>query len=97
MSFQAYLDAVETKTGLTPRQLVDAATEQGFGTGSKATPVATWLKETYGIGHGHAMAMTHVITKGDRISSKHVGSDGAHRDASDRLWLDGKDSRPDDW
>lgn len=97
MSFQAYLDAVETKTGLTPRELVDAAAEQGFGPGSKATPVATWLKETYGIGHGHAMAMTHVITKGDRISSKHVGSDGAHRDASDRLWLDGKDSRPDDW
>lgn len=40
MSFQAYLDKVETQTGLTPR---------------------------------------------------------AHRDASDRLWLDGKDSRPADW
>ncbi|MCK0116774.1 DUF4287 domain-containing protein [Isoptericola sp. S6320L] len=97
MSFQAYLDAVETKTGLTPRQLVDAAAEQGFGHGSKATPVATWLKETYGLGHGHAMAMVHVITKGDRISSKHVGTDGAHRDSGDRLWLEGKDSRPDDW
>ncbi|WP_407319722.1 DUF4287 domain-containing protein [Isoptericola halotolerans] len=97
MSFQAYLDAVETKTGLTPRQLVDAAAEQGFGTGSKATPVVKWLKETYGLGHGHAMAVTHVITKGDRISSKHVGSAGAHRDASDRLWLDGKDTRPADW
>jgi hypothetical protein len=97
MSFQAYLDAVETKTGLTPRQLVDAAAEQGFGTGSKATPVVAWLKEAYGLGHGHAMAMVHVITKGDRISSKHVGADGAHRDSSDRLWLDGKESRPADW
>lgn len=97
MSFQAYLDNVETKTGLTPRQLVELAQEQGFGPGSKATPVATWLKETYGLGHGHAMAVVHVITKGDQIGSKHVGSDGTHRDAKDRLWLDGKDTRPADW
>ncbi|MGH8968137.1 MAG: DUF4287 domain-containing protein [Actinomycetes bacterium] len=97
MSFQSYLDNVETKTGLTPRQLVEAAAEQGFGPGSKATPVAAWLKETYALGHGHAMAVVHVITKGDRISSKHAGSDGTHRDSSDRLWLDGKDSRPADW
>ncbi|GAA1723648.1 DUF4287 domain-containing protein [Isoptericola hypogeus] len=97
MSFQAYLDAVETKTGLTPRQLVDAAAEQGFGPGSKSTPVVAWLKETYGLGHGHAMAVTHVVTKGDRIGGKHVGSSGSHRDASDRLWLDGKDTIPADW
>lgn len=96
MSFQAYLDKVEEKTGLTPRQLIQLAEEQGFGSGSKATPVVTWLKETYGLGHGHAMAVTHVITKGDRISAKHVGSSGTHRDASDRLWLDGKDTRPAD-
>ncbi|MBO0610739.1 DUF4287 domain-containing protein [Myceligenerans salitolerans] len=94
MSFQAYLDTIETRTGLTPRELIRLAEEQGFGLGSTATPVATWLKDTYGLGHGHAMAMTHVITKGDRISGKHVGSTGTHRDASDRLWLDGKDTRP---
>ncbi|UFU08367.1 DUF4287 domain-containing protein [Ruania halotolerans] len=97
MSFQAYLDAVETKTGRTPRDLVQAAQDQGFGPGSKATPVATWLKETYGIGHGHAMAMVHVITKGEHIGDKHVGSTGTHRDSSNTLWLDGKDSRPADW
>ncbi|MFJ3408149.1 DUF4287 domain-containing protein [Promicromonospora sp. NPDC090134] len=97
MSFQAYLDNAETKTGLTPRQLVELAQAQGFGPDSKATPVVAWLKETYGLGHGHAMAVTHVITKGDRITSKHVGTSGTHRDASDRLWLDGKDSRPADW
>ncbi len=97
MSFQAYLDNIEAKTGLTPRQIVEAAQEVGFGVGSKATPVATWLKETYGLGHGHAMALVHVITKGDQISRKHVGSSGSHADASDRLWLDGKDTRPADW
>jgi hypothetical protein len=30
MSFQAYLDAIEDKTGKTPRQLVDEARERGW-------------------------------------------------------------------
>lgn len=47
----------------------------------------------YGVG-GHAMAMVHVITKGSKISDKHVGSGGTHRDDSDELWIDGKASRP---
>lgn len=97
MSFQAYLDTIETKTGLTPRALLALAREQGFGPGTKAGPIIEWLGRDYGLGRGHAMAMVHVITKGDRISSKHVGSTGTHADASDRLWLDGKDSRPVDW
>lgn len=97
MSFQAYLDTIETKTGLTPRQLLDLATERGFGAETKATPIIEWLKEEYGLGRGHAMAMVHVITKGDQISSKHVDSGGSHSDKSDRLWLDGKASMPADW
>ncbi len=40
------------------------------------------------------MAIWHVITKGPGIGTKHVGTDGAHRDATDTLWLDGKASRP---
>ena len=97
MSFQAYLDTIETKTELTPRQLLELATERGFGPGTKATPIVEWLKEDYGLGRGHAMAMVHVITKGDQISSKHVESGGTHSDKSDRLWLDGKASMPADW
>ncbi|WP_062464576.1 DUF4287 domain-containing protein [Demequina soli] len=97
MSFQAYLDAVETKTGLTPRQLLDLATEKGFGPDTKATPIVEWLRDDYGLGRGHAMAMVHVITKGPQISDKHVNSGGTHSDPSDRLWLDGKDSMPADW
>lgn len=97
MSFQAYLDTIEKKTNLTPRQLLDIATERGFGPETKATPIIEWLKEEYGLGRGHAMAMVHVITRGDQISSKHVGTDGTHSDKSDRLWLDGKDSMPGDW
>ncbi|WBU38986.1 DUF4287 domain-containing protein [Homoserinibacter sp. YIM 151385] len=95
MSFQAYLDAVETKTGLTPRQLLELARERGLAEpGVKAGAILEWLKDDYGLGRGHGMAMVHVIQKGPRIDSKHVGTDGAHRDESDELWLDGKATRP---
>lgn len=94
MSFQAYLDAVETKTGHTPRELIKFAQERGYDTSTKAGPILEWLKEDYGLGRGHGMAMVHVITKGPQISTKHVGSSGTHSDASDTLWLDGKASNP---
>lgn len=94
MSFQAYLDAVEDKTGLTPRQIVDQAHAHGFGPGTKAGPILAWLAEEFGLGRGHGMAMVHVITRGPQIGTKHVGSTGTHRDDSDTLWLDGKATRP---
>jgi hypothetical protein len=94
MSFQAYLDNIETATGITPRGFIDLASERGFGPGTKATPIVEWLKEDYGLGRGHAMALVHVITKGAQIDPKHVGSGGSHSDASAELWLDGKDSKP---
>jgi hypothetical protein len=94
MSFQAYLDAIETKTGLTPRRLVEMARERGFGPDSKAAPIVDWLKADYDLGRGHAMALVHVIKNGSTINDKHVGTSGTHRDESTELWLDGKDNRP---
>ena len=94
MSFQAYFDNIETKTGLTPRQFIDLAAERGFGPGTKAGPILEWLKEDYGLARGHGMALVHVITKGPRIGDTHVGSTGSHADASDMLWLDGRASNP---
>lgn len=95
MSFQAYLDAIEEKTGRTPRQLVDQAHDQGFDDPSvKAGVIVEWLKDEYGLGRGHAMALVHVIKNGPGIGSKHVGSTGSHRDESDTLWLDGKATKP---
>lgn len=95
MSFQAYLDAIEDKTGLTPRQLVALATERGLDQpGVKAGEILEWLKVDHGLGRGHGMALVHVIQKGPKIDAKHVGSTGSHRDDSDELWLDGKASKP---
>jgi len=95
VSFQAYLDAIEQKTGRTPRQLLDEAIARGYQQpGVKAGVIVQWLADEYGLGRGHAMAMVHVITKGPQISTKHVGTDGVHRDETDTLWLDGIATKP---
>nr|WP_221380062.1 DUF4287 domain-containing protein [Actinoplanes polyasparticus] len=95
MSFQAYLDNIEAKTGLTPRQFMALAHERGLDEPStKAGQIVEWLKEDYSLGRGHAMALVHVIKNGPKIGDKHVGTSGSHRDESDTLWLDGVDNRP---
>lgn len=94
MSFQAYLDNIEDKTGKTPREFIELAGDKGFGPGTKATPIVEWLAADFGLGRGHAMALVHVITKGADIDPKHVGSGGTHADPSAVLWLDGKASNP---
>lgn len=95
MSFQAYLDTIEDKTGLTPRQFIALAHERGLdGPDMKAGEILTWLATDFDLGRGHGMALVHVIKNGPAIDPKHVGSSGSHRDESDTLWLDGKASRP---
>ncbi|AUS78739.1 DUF4287 domain-containing protein [Actinoalloteichus sp. AHMU CJ021] len=95
MSFQAYLDTIERKTGLTPRQLLDIARSKGYDDPSvKAGVILDWLRTDYGLGRGHGMALVHVIRKGPRIDAKHVGTTGSHRDESEILWLDGRETRP---
>ena len=89
MSFQAYLDAIEKKTGKTPQQLVDEAHAKGFGPETRSGDIVDWLANDYDLGRGHAMALVHVVKNGPGISDKHVGSTGTHRDESDVLRLDG--------
>ncbi|MEU8227444.1 DUF4287 domain-containing protein [Kribbella sp. NPDC048915] len=95
MSFQAYLDKIEDKTGRTPRQLVDEAHQRGYGAADvKAGVILDWLKAEYELGRGHGMALVHVIKNGPEISDKHVGRSGPHGDPSKVLWLDGKATNP---
>ena len=95
MSFQAYLDNIEEKTGLTPRQFIARAEEKGLaGPSAKSGDILGWLKADYGLGRGHGMAIVHVIKNGSEISDKHVGGTGSHRDDSDTLWLDGRNTNP---
>tara|TARA_A100000171_G_scaffold8683_1_gene6447 strand:+ start:22354 stop:22572 length:219 start_codon:yes stop_codon:yes gene_type:complete len=71
MSFQAYLDNIQTKTGKTPEDFKALAETKGFTEngeikkGVKATEITNWLKDDFDLGHGHAMAMFAYI-KGKR-------------------------------
>lgn len=93
MSFQAYLDAVERKTGRTPAELLDEAAARGYGPTTKATVVVDWLAADYGVGRGHATAFFHLIRTGTEISDTHVGTTGTHRDDSTTLRVDGLANR----
>ncbi|MBP9503281.1 MAG: DUF4287 domain-containing protein [Candidatus Promineofilum sp.] len=94
MSFQAYLDNIEAKTGKTPNEFIELAKEKGYDKpGVKAGVIIDWLKQDYGLGRGHAMALVHVIKNGPEINDKHVGTEGAHRDESNTLRLDGVANR----
>lgn len=92
MSFQAYLDNIEEKTGKTPNEFIAIAKEKGYDDpATKAGVIVDWLKQDFDLGRGHAMAIVHIIKNGAKISDKHVGSGTAHSDPSNTLNLDGKD------
>ncbi|PTQ12171.1 hypothetical protein CLG96_06340 [Sphingomonas oleivorans] len=67
MSFQAYLDNIQAKTGKTPEQFIALAKEKGFAEdgalkpGVKAGNIIAWLKSDFDLGHGHAMAIVALL------------------------------------
>ena len=90
MSFQAYLDNIEEKTGKTPNDFIALAKAKGYGNATKAGEIINWLKEEYQLGLGHAMAIVHIIKNGAQIADKHVQSGKVHSDPSATLNLSGK-------
>lgn len=64
MTFQAYIDNIQKKTGKTPDDFRRLAEKKGLlKTGVKAGEIVAWLKEEHGLGHGHAMAI-YAVFKG---------------------------------
>lgn len=69
MSFQAYLDNIQTKTGKSPADLKQLANDKGFAedgklkAGVKAVQIIEWLKTDFDLGHGHSMAI-YALLKG---------------------------------
>lgn len=63
MSFQAYIDNIKVKTGKTPAEFKKLAEKKGFMKSGellktvKETEITNWLKDEFGLGHGHAMAI----------------------------------------
>ena len=67
MSFQAYLDNIQTKTGKSPDDFRALAAAKGFSDGAglrpgiKAGQIVDWLKADFALGHGHAMAIVALL------------------------------------
>jgi len=67
MSFQAYLENIQTKTGKGPDDFRRLADAKGFMSGGKlradikAAQVIAWLKEDFELGHGHAQAIVALL------------------------------------
>jgi hypothetical protein len=67
MSFQAYLDNIQTKTGKSPADFRKLASAKGFTengglkAGVKAGDIIAWLKKDFDLGHGHSMAIVALL------------------------------------
>lgn len=85
MSFQAYLDNIEEKTGKTPNQFIAEAKKKKL---TESRDIIAWLKKDYGLGLGHARALDYVIRHGPNFEVRQTTA--THRDASGTLKLDGK-------
>jgi hypothetical protein len=88
MSFQAYLDNIEEKTGKTPNDFIAEARKKKL---TEFKDIISWLKQDYGLGTGHARAIAYVIRNGAEFTVRQTT--GTHRDASGTLKLDGKKSK----
>lgn len=67
MSFEAYLNAIRLKTGKDPHEFRLLAAARGLaGSGLRAGEVVAWLKEDFGLGRGHAMAVYALLKSADR-------------------------------
>jgi hypothetical protein len=75
VSFRAYLENIEAKTGRNPAQFRQWGADRGFSTGMglaagvKAGTIVAALKDEFGLGHGHAIAIV-ALLKG----AKHEGA-----------------------
>lgn len=61
MTYKAYLNNIEARTGRSPEDFVSLARKKGFIKNgkvvSKHDEIVAWLKKDFGLGHGHANAL----------------------------------------
>ncbi|MCB1517130.1 MAG: DUF4287 domain-containing protein [Hyphomicrobiaceae bacterium] len=95
MTFQAYLDTIEKKTGLAAEQFIALARDKGFlDISAKAGDIVAWLKADYGLGHGHAMALVNLFKhasgnatgRNEKIERLFSGKKEKWRSAFDRFY-----------
>lgn len=83
MTLKAYLDNIQAKTGKTPKDFRILAEKEGLLEGGvKTGEIVAWLKNDFGLGHGHAMAIVLTlknatepkVSKDDQIARHFRGS-----------------------
>ena len=100
MSFQAYLDSIQTKTGKRPEDIASGVRAQGL---SKPAEIVAWLKQEFELGHGHSMAIVSLVrsenqprrSPDDKITAYFSGAKARWREAYDRLALEAMRLGPD--
>jgi hypothetical protein len=94
MSFQAYLDTIKEKTGMTPEDFRIEAEKKGLlGPDVKVAQLVEWITTDYPLGRGHAMAIVNTLgaAKGagqsdeQKIDAQFSGTKAKWRPAYDLL------------
>jgi Domain of unknown function (DUF4287)/Domain of unknown function (DUF5655) len=94
MTLKAYLDNIEAKTGKTPKDFRVLAEEKGFlREGVKTGQIVSWLKQDFGLGQGHAMAIVLTLksatqpklTEDERVAKLFRGERAKWRKSYDQL------------
>ncbi len=65
-AFQSYLDNIKAKTGKTPADFRALAKEKGL---TKPGEIVAWLKKDFGLGYGHAGAISYLIVHADDVKA----------------------------
>ncbi len=95
MTLKAYYDNIKAKTGKTPQDFKILAQKKGLlEPGVKSGQVVSWLKQDFGLGHGHAMSIVLYfnqsagpkVTKDDRIGRLFSGARSRWRLPYEKLW-----------
>jgi Domain of unknown function (DUF4287) len=78
MTFKAYLDNIEAKTGTSAADFKKFARKKGYlgkgglRAGIKVGEVVAWLKQDFQLGHGHAMAIVALLKGKQDLGPKKV-------------------------
>lgn len=83
MTLQAYLDAVKAKTDRTPDDFRKVAAKRGL---TKFADIQKWLKAEFGLGHGHAGAIAHLLANADKIAAAPADKLAAHFKGDKAKW-----------
>lgn len=94
MTLKAYLDNIQAQTGKIPRDFLALAEKKGLlRQGVRTGQIVFWLKEDFGLGQGHAMAIVLTlrsatepkISKDEQIAKHFNGSKARWRKSYDEL------------